>query len=329
MATETETTSLVICAHTEDRWEDIGEAIQSARDQILPPDEIVLVIDHNPALLARSRNAFPDVLVVPNRGPRGLSGARNTGIGVSHGSLIAFLDDDAVADTYWLLHLVERCREPSTLGAMGMIAPLWVGRRPGWLPDEYLWVVGCSYLGQPGTVQEVRNLLGAGMAIKRSVFDRAGGFNAAMGRQHASFPLSCEETEMCIRAGGMFPDGRFMMEPSAVVHHKVRAPRLNWSYFSLRCYAEGVSKAYVSTFAATPRALATEASYATKTLPRGFLRGVGDFLLRFDPDGIKRSAAIVLGLACAGAGYLVGIASPPAVTRGAFQPGGTSSPEKP
>ena len=27
--------------------------------------------------------------------------------------------------------------------------PLWLGERPSWFPDEFLWVVGCSYRGLP------------------------------------------------------------------------------------------------------------------------------------------------------------------------------------
>src|SRR4051794_15100517 len=102
--------SAVICAYTMDRWSDIRDTIDSLRRQTRQPDQIVLVIDHNEELLARATSLLSqDVLVIANREVRGLSGARNTGLVASTGDLIAFIDDDAVADVTWLDLLVARC----------------------------------------------------------------------------------------------------------------------------------------------------------------------------------------------------------------------------
>ena len=87
------TISVVICVYAMDRWKDICEAVQSVRNQTLRPHEIIMVVDHNAELLERARAAFPDVLVVANTEARGLSGGRNTGIAVSSGALVAYLDD--------------------------------------------------------------------------------------------------------------------------------------------------------------------------------------------------------------------------------------------
>jgi GT2 family glycosyltransferase len=193
------TVSVVVCAHTLDRWIDIREAVHSLRNQVLP-NEVVVVIDHNPELLRRTKAEYPDAIVVANREARGLSGGRNTGIAVSSGSLVAFLDDDAIADPHWLSRLARHFENPDILGVTARVEPLWVGVRPGWLPDEFLWTVGCSYRGLPTVPREVRNVFGGAMIIKREVFERVGGFAAGLGRQGTGVPLSCEDTEICIRA---------------------------------------------------------------------------------------------------------------------------------
>ena len=59
--------SVVICAYTEDRWDDLVAAVASVRHQTVPPHEIVVVIDYNPALLARAGAALDGVMVVANR----------------------------------------------------------------------------------------------------------------------------------------------------------------------------------------------------------------------------------------------------------------------
>src|ERR1700733_13152966 len=102
--------SVVICCHTMNRWDDICEAAESLRQQTLRPSEIILVADHNTELLEGAKAALPDVKVVANLDERGLYGGRNTGIAISTGDLIGFLDDDAVADKRWLAHLRNACR---------------------------------------------------------------------------------------------------------------------------------------------------------------------------------------------------------------------------
>ena len=72
--------SVVICAYTEARWQDLLAAVDSVQRQSAPPREIIIVIDHNPALLERTRTHLAGVVVVKNREQRGLSGARNSGI---------------------------------------------------------------------------------------------------------------------------------------------------------------------------------------------------------------------------------------------------------
>ena len=69
----------------------------SVRTQTVPALETILVIDHNPALLARAERELEDVIVLPNTGGKGASGGRNSGVAASRGEVVAFLDDDAVA----------------------------------------------------------------------------------------------------------------------------------------------------------------------------------------------------------------------------------------
>ncbi|CDX43260.1 Glycosyl transferase family 2 [Mesorhizobium sp. SOD10] len=299
-------TSLIICAHTLERWQDLLESVASVRRLEPPPDEIVVVVDHNAELKARAEAQFVDLLVIENRNRRGLSGARNSGIAASRGSLIAFLDDDAIAEPRWLAYMISHCDRPEVLGAMGRIEPLWLGPRPRWFPDEFLWVVGCTYRGHPDKVGPVRSLLGCGMCLRREVFEKVGGFNAALGRTQKSLPMSGEETELCIRARKAIPAGEFIFEPRAVVRHRIPAKRLTQRYFWLRCYAEGLSKAYMSALLHSREALSAERTYVWRVLSRGIVRGFGDAILRADAEGLGRAFAIAAGLACSIGGFIIG-----------------------
>ena len=296
--------SVIICAYTEDRWDWMVEAIHSIQAQTVRAHEIILAIDHNSALLARTREQFPEVMVVENREQRGLSGARNSGMAAASGSILVFMDEDAMAAPDWLERLQEGYADPCVMGVGGAIQPLWVAQRPGWFPDEFAWVVGCTYRGMPETAAPVRNLIGANMSFRRVVYERAGGFTNGMGRVGLR-PVGCEETEFCIRAAQMIPDWHFLFDPRAKVRHRVPAARSGWNYFFNRCYSEGLSKAQVARRVGAQQGLSNERSYTFRTLPQGVFAGIGS-ALRGDLNGLGRAAAITAGLLTTTVGYVRG-----------------------
>ena len=297
--------SVVICAYTEDRWSDLTEAVASVARQRQPTSQTVVVIDHNPDLSTRARRDLEGVIVVDNAEERGLSGARNTGIRATHGDIVAFMDDDAMAEPDWLEELGAAYADPAVMAVGGSIVPMWLRRRPIWFPEEFDWVVGCTYLGMPTQSTIVRNVIGCNMSFRREVFDAVGGFSSGIGRL-GSRPLGGEETELCIRAQRHWPDRAIVYEPRAVVRHRVPATRGTVGYFRARCYAEGLSKAVISRRLGANQALATERQYAVRTLGRGVVRNLIATVRERDLGGSQRAAAIIVGLATTSFGYLVG-----------------------
>jgi glucosyl-dolichyl phosphate glucuronosyltransferase len=296
--------SVVICAYTEDRWDQLRGAIDSVRAQSLPSKDIIVVVDHNHPLLQRLTAAVPrDIRVVENREAKGLSGARNTGSALARGEIIAYLDDDAVAHPDWLKFLTDAYANPVVAGVGGLTVPNWQTARPAWMPEEFYWTVGSSYLGMPPSGAPVRNLLGANMSFRREVFDLVDGFRTGIGRTSGKRPLGCEETEFCIRLGQRSPGALLVMENRAVVSHFVPDSRCTFSYFLARCYAEGISKAQVTANVGSADGLASERSYATRTLPAGVVKGLAD-AFRGRPAGLARAGAIIAGLGATTLGFL-------------------------
>ena len=219
--------SVVICAYDAARWSQLQATMRSVEQQSHGPAETILVIDHNPALLARAQREFPGVIAVENAQGRGLGGARNTGIAMASGSAVAFLDDDATACRRWLEPLVERYADPAVAGVGGRIAPEWEDVRPTWFPGEFDWVVGCSYRGMPTTPQEVRNLLGCNMSFRRELLDAVGRFRLGYGCDDMERCTlgGCDETELCIRLRQRWSSSKLVYVPEAEAHHFVPADR--------------------------------------------------------------------------------------------------------
>jgi glucosyl-dolichyl phosphate glucuronosyltransferase len=309
--------SVIICAYTEKRWNELVVAVESVQRQTRPSKEVIVVIDHNAVLLARAREKLSGVVIVENTGEKGLSGARNSGAAVAQGTILAFLDDDAIAHPDWIYNLTVCYTSPQVVGVGGRIEPRWSQRRPRWFPAEFNWVIGCTYLGMPSITAPVRNMIGANMSVRKHVLMAVGGFREAFGcnkaenvAAHGSKWLhhyaGDEETEFCIRVTHELTDSVWLYTTSAIVQHQVSTHRGRWSYFLWRCYDEGLGKANLVRLHGPQIGLSSERAYVFETLPKGIGRGFADIFLYGDMAGIARASAIMLGVTATAAGYLVG-----------------------
>jgi cellulose synthase/poly-beta-1,6-N-acetylglucosamine synthase-like glycosyltransferase len=302
---EPPTVSVVICSYTEERWGLLLDVIDSVNEQTHAPQQVIVVVDHNVNLYKRLIATVKDVTLVENSGPKGLSGARNTGVSLVTSDVVAFLDDDAVAAPDWLERLMALYDDVDVLGVGGRVEPLWERGRPGHFGEELDWIVGCSHRGMPRVASEVRNVIGANMSFRLEVLQQVGGFNVALGRQGAK-PLGCEETEICIRSIIGSPGSRIVYEPAALVRHHVPAHRGSFRYMLSRSWSEGISKAQVSHIVGHKRALGPERRYVRSVLPRAVFSGISDWTSGVDSQGLRRAGAVVAVLAATTAGYVRG-----------------------
>jgi glycosyltransferase involved in cell wall biosynthesis len=254
-------------------------------------------------------------MVIANERSRGLAGARNTGIGLAEGEVVAFIDDDARAEPGWLDQLLE-CFDQgdAVVGCGGALIPRWEGAAPGWIPAEFYWVFGCSYAGLPRRMAPVRNPIGANMAVRASVLADVDGFREG---ESEEAPRELRSRGV-VRAAGNIPDDTdlairvdqqrggsavWLYQPSARVLHTVTEERTTVSYFLRRCYEEGVGKANLSGYVGAGDSLSSERRHLMLTIPRGVWRelrslGGGDRVAGL------RAAAILVGLFATATGFL-------------------------
>jgi glycosyltransferase involved in cell wall biosynthesis len=249
--------SVVICAYTMDRWDDLNAAVDSARRQTRPAREIIVVVDNNDVLLERAKREIDGAVVAPNTNVRGLCGGRMTGAELASAPVIAFLDDDAIADECWLEELLAGYENDRVLGVGGRIEPLWRVPRPWWFPLEFDWVVGCTYQGMRIHNGQIDRMIGANMSVRADVLHGSGGFPFPhLGRDGGR----ADDTEFCIRAARLY-GGVWMYRPRASVKHVVTAERATWKYFLRRCRMEGDSKAVLTDLAGSKDGLRSERRY--------------------------------------------------------------------
>jgi glycosyltransferase involved in cell wall biosynthesis len=295
--------SVIICCYTKDRLELMSRAVESVCRQLSPVHEVVLVVDHNPALFEFVEQSFSGVTVVENAEQQGLSGARNTGVRTASGTILAFIDDDARVDEDWSKRLLDAYADPAVVAVGGSVIPEFEAGRPAWFPPELDWVVGCTYVGHRLDAGPVRNLIGANMSFRADALAALGGFRTDLGRTDAGGG-GCEETELCMRCAHL-PQGTVWFEPLAVVHHFVPRERTTMRYLRRRCVGEGRSKAVVARLVGGVGGLSSERSYVLGTLFQAAGRELRSMTRSAEPAAWRRLAAIFGASLATAWGYAV------------------------
>ena len=175
--------SVVVCAYSMNRYGDVCDAVRSILDQTYDNIEIIIVVDGNLSLFEQLQSKFSDQEVVTvrcNEENMGLSYSRTQGVELASGSVVAFLDDDAIAHPDWIEQLVRGYKETDAIAVGGRMIAKWIAGRPPYLPEEFNWLIGVNYEHRLDNWTEVRNTLGSNMSFRREVFEETGGFDEQM-----------------------------------------------------------------------------------------------------------------------------------------------------
>lgn len=173
---------------------------------------------------------------------QGLSRARNTGINVAEGQIVAFIDDDAEADPEWLTSLLQVYAEyPDAWAVGGKVVSIWDGERPEWLDDSLLRGLSLVDWGdQLRLLEWPERIIGTNFSFRKTVFSEIDFFRTDLGRKGNSL-LGNEDTEIQER---IHQAGKqIVYAPNALVHHHVALKRLTKKYFYHRRFGTGRSNA--------------------------------------------------------------------------------------
>jgi cellulose synthase/poly-beta-1,6-N-acetylglucosamine synthase-like glycosyltransferase len=214
--------------------------VRSLKKQTLSPLEIILVVDPDEHLVGHYKAISEDIKIVVSA-ECGLSNARNVGVASSRGDIIAFIDDDAIADEEWLQNMVRDFDDPAVIGVGGSIIPVWDGVRPKWFPSELDWIIGCIDEGPSSAKVTVKNPWGCNMAFRRSAFERVGLFDLRTGRRRGMLRGS-EEAEFGRRLLSAMPGSKIIHDPAVIVHHRVPKRRATLSRVLRRSFQENSSE---------------------------------------------------------------------------------------
>lgn len=206
--------------------------------QFHPEFEIVLVAD--PAGLAQrpdlpiKRVAFDQ----PN-----ISAARNQGIAQAAGAIIAFIDDNSIAEPTWLARLTAPFSDPQVVAAAG-----WTRDR-----DGFRWQSRTQRITRQGLPQDLApdpalrllpvadgqpvGTLGTNCAFRAGALRAVGGFDPI-------FAYHLDESDVNMRMAQAFPQGLTAVVPDAqVIHARAGSALRNAAAAPLNLHVQGRSTA--------------------------------------------------------------------------------------
>lgn len=234
--------SVVVCTHNREEYLDLALTSLLKQD-VDEADYEVIVIDNGSdratADVVRKHADLHENLRCVAEPRIGLSISRNRGIHEATGSVIAFIDDDAVAARGWVRALRDGfARHPQCAAAGGPARLVWPGdERPRWLSDALARVYSyCNYGDHDRALAFPESPVGTNMAFRRNAFERVGDFDDRLGRKGRRL-VSGEEQNLFYRLAVARMNVCYFAE--ALVNHHVMPDRVSRRWFLRRNFYEG------------------------------------------------------------------------------------------
>ena len=234
--------SSVIC--TCNRAAYLPQAIRSLAEQDMARDDYEIIVvdnrstDSTKQIVSELMRDISNLRYVHEQKP-GLSHARNRGLEEATASIVAFLDDDAIAVPGWLTAVFNAFSfQPRPVCVGGPVEPWYEVPRPRWFPDAFIGCHQRHYGDMPRWCSyPAEQPVGCNMAFLKERVTEIGGFNGHL-------PKYNDETELISRL--VEAGGQIFYEPRARIRHLFGRERLRLGWQIKRHYEEGKSLAGVA-----------------------------------------------------------------------------------
>jgi glycosyltransferase involved in cell wall biosynthesis len=172
---------------------------------------------------------------------QGLSYARNTGIKVSSGDIILFVDDDAFAAPDYIRkihHFFQGHPDVKAIG--GKIVPQFETSRPVWMSKFLMPLVASLDLGKRiRPFPTTRFPIGANMGFSREIFERYGYFNVNLGRKGSALEGGEEKDIFSKLKSDNVP---IYYVSDACIYHIIPDNRLSLEFIKMQAEGIGISE---------------------------------------------------------------------------------------
>lgn len=302
MSTEIDV-SVVICGYSMDRLEMLTEAIDSVLAQTHGAVELVIIIDGNHTLhnsIVSMYGDEPSVRIELNEQNRGISFSRTRGAKVASGEIVAFIDDDAVAEPMWIAEHLRVYQTQNVIGVAGVVKPRWLNSQPAFFPPEFFWLVGCTEPDFASDGAEIRNGYGSNVSYRREAFLRVGGYDSATGRK-GDRHIQAHEAPAGIKLSEKY-DRPIVYTSGPGVWHTLSSYRGSFRWLLFRSFWQGYSKRVLQLL--YPDSQVEERTFVWGVLTRAVPKYIVKAIRKRKMAPMLQGICCVSFIAAAGIGYL-------------------------
>ena len=227
--------SVVICTYNRAAY--IQEAMNSLYDQTIDKQHYEIIIVNNNSTDNTIQvckewitNHSDAQYAFYNEAKQGASFARNTGAALAKGSLLCFMDDDAIAGPDYLERIIHFFEEhPDAGGLGGRIIPKYIPAEPKWMSYYVSSMVGnFDYSPTVAVFSPNKYPLESNMIIRKIDFDAINGFNVNLPGVVGTLRIGGEGKDFFFRLKAL---GRVIYyDPAIAVQHVVETAKLTKEY---------------------------------------------------------------------------------------------------
>jgi len=205
----------------------------------------LIVVDNNSkddtaSVVQSCIKKFGNHIVLVYEKKRGLSNARNKGVNVARGEIIAFIDDDVVLDKDWMLNLIKAFKLSDCDAIGGRILPKCEKIIPGWVKENMEFLQGPIVSHDYGAVTKEYDtnimvpFVGANFAIKSKCFNEYGPFDINLGAGTGTMGEDTNYFLKLLKAGK-----KILYCGNVLAWHTSDSKRMNMLYITKWWFATG------------------------------------------------------------------------------------------
>jgi glycosyltransferase involved in cell wall biosynthesis len=235
-----------------ERLKDIGELLDYLKNQTYCNIiEIIFVVEQSSELrdgikIFIDSKSILNARLIFNSNKLGICAARNLGAKEAQGSIISYIDDDALPFQDWAEQIIRTFDDDSVISVTGPAILHWENNFIDWFPEELYWIIGGTTWFSNEQIRVVRNAWGMNMSFRKEAFE------------YCQFSESLDISPGASNAGkvGMVGDdtefsmnlrrktGKLIIyNPGVKVKHRVYDYRLFPLFIRRQAYWQGYTKA--------------------------------------------------------------------------------------
>lgn len=226
----------------------LTDTLKCVATQDYPKDQYEIIIIDNGLTPAENLRELCDETALPpiryiHEPKNGATNARHTGVKLSKGDFLVFIDDDILCDPTWLGKIVAPLENKNVALVTGKAVLKYEAEPPEWIGQFRMYLSGLDYGDDEHVLSKDESVCSCNMAARRDAFFQVGGLNVCYYGDpkllHYSGDGECGLARKIHNAGY-----KIWYSSEAWLYHRVAPGRITLEYMERRAKNAGIETVF-------------------------------------------------------------------------------------